>query len=114
MFQSKIIDFSMKVILKQFLKAINIELIIWITGLITLAFIDVGSAEHYSVCPLKNLGLDFCPGCGIGASIHYLFHFQFENSFNTHPLGIFALAVLLFRIGTLIKSTFINKPQTIR
>jgi len=104
----------MKLKVKQFLKVINIELIIWITGLITLAYIDIGSTEHLSICPIKNLGFDFCPGCGLGASIHYLFHFQFENSFNAHPLGIFALVVLLFRIGTLIKSTIISKPQIIR
>lgn len=100
--------------LQHFFSRFNLELFVWIAGLTILALIDVSPSEHFSICPLKNLGFDFCPGCGLGASLHYLFHLQLKNSFNAHPLGVFALVVLLFRIWTLIKSTIINKPEIIK
>jgi hypothetical protein len=82
-------------------KRINIELIFWIGGLIWLAFMNP-SETHFSLCPLKNLGFSFCPGCGLGHSISYLFHGQIKESFHQHPLGIFALMVILMRIFQLI------------
>jgi Protein of unknown function (DUF2752) len=53
---------------------------------------------HFTLCPLYNLGFDFCPGCGLGNSISYLFHGQLRQSFAAHPLGIFAVIVLSLRI----------------
>jgi hypothetical protein len=82
------------------LKNLNIEALIWILGLIYLYFVN--SDSHYSFCLFKNLGIDFCPGCGLGRSIHYLMHFEFMKSINTHPLGIFAFVMLLNRIITLL------------
>jgi len=83
-------------------KRINIELIFLIGGLIYLAFMNP-SETHFSLCPIKNLGFSFCPGCGLGHSISYLFHGQIQESFHHHPLGIFALGVILMRILKLIK-----------
>ena len=88
------------------LKRINIELIFWIGGLIYLAFINP-LETHFSLCPIKNLGFSFCPGCGLGHSISYLFHGQIQESFHHHPLGIFALGVILTRIFRLIRNIFI-------
>jgi Protein of unknown function (DUF2752) len=90
------------------LKRINIELIFWIVGLMYLAFMNP-SETHFSLCPIKNLGFSFCPGCGLGHSISFLFHGQIQESFQHHPLGIFALAVIVWRIIQLIKiSAFSN------
>ena len=86
------------------LKRINIELIFLIGGLIYLAFMNP-SETHFSLCPMKNLGFSFCPGCGLGHSISYLFHGQIQKSFHHHPLGIFALGVILMRILKLIKNS---------
>ena len=82
------------------LKILNIEALIWILGLIYLYFVNTDS--HYSFCIFKNLGIDFCPGCGLGRSIHYIMHFQIMKSLDTHPLGLFALIILLNRIFTLL------------
>jgi hypothetical protein len=86
------------------LKRINIELIFWIAGLIYLAFMNP-SESHFSLCPIKNLGFSFCPGCGLGHSISYLFHGQIYESLHHHPLGVFALGVILWRIFQLIKKS---------
>jgi hypothetical protein len=73
------------------------EALIWIAALLFLAFSNP-SDHHYTLCPLHNLGWDFCPGCGLGRSISYLFHLQFASSFQTHPLGIPAVIIIVHRI----------------
>ncbi|MEO5985100.1 MAG: DUF2752 domain-containing protein, partial [Ferruginibacter sp.] len=57
-------------------------------------------------CFFKWLGLRYCPGCGIGHAINAALHFQFENSFNAHPAGIFAIGIIFQRI---IQLAFIKK-----
>jgi hypothetical protein len=83
--------------------SIRFEAGIWITGLFFLVFINNPADVHFTVCPIGNLGLDFCPGCGLGNSISYLFRGDVIGSFNSHPLGLFALIVLLIRIIHLLK-----------
>ncbi len=61
------------------------------------------AGDHFSLCIFKFLGMDFCPGCGIGHSIAWLFRLNIERSISCHPLGIPALILLLFRIFQLIK-----------
>ena len=80
-----------------FLKYIDREAFIWFTGLLYLAF----NHSNFTICPLKLLGLEYCPGCGLGLSIHYLFSFSLKESFNAHPLGSAALIVIIHRIYSL-------------
>ena len=89
-----------------------LEAFIWIVALLALAFTNPTSDSHYSLCLFKSLGISFCPGCGIGHSISYLFHGQFSQSFHSHPLGLLAIIVLTYRIISILKS-FINpiKPN---
>jgi hypothetical protein len=94
------------------LKQINIELIFWIGGLAYLAFMNP-SETLFSLCPIKNLGVSFCPGCGLGHSISFLFHGQLKESFHHHPLGVFALAVILMRVFQLIRHNIIL-PRRLR
>jgi hypothetical protein len=85
------------------LRYIPFEAIIWFGGLVILAFLNpIGS--HFTLCPLHNLGFDFCPGCGLGKSISFLFRGQVAQSFKAHPLGIFAVIVLSLRILNLLKN----------
>lgn len=93
----------------RFFKLFNPEALIWISGLIVLAFINADNSSHFTVCPFKNIGIDFCPGCGLGKSIHYLLYLKIEQSLSAHPLGIFAFAVLVRRIFELIKDSFNNQ-----
>jgi hypothetical protein len=95
----------MKSYFKKFFSIISQEGLIWLSGLIFLALIKVDSSSHFTFCPFKNIGIDFCPGCGLGKSIHYLLHLQIEQSLNAHPLGLFAFAILVHRIYDLLSSS---------
>jgi hypothetical protein len=74
------------------------ELIFWLAALLALAVASPTASTHFTLCPLKLAGLTWCPGCGIGHSITYLFHGQISRSFHAHWLGIPALAVIMYRI----------------
>lgn len=79
-----------------------VEALIWLTGLIILACSDPHE-NHFTLCPLGHFGWTFCPGCGLGKSISFLFHGSLIKSWHAHPLGIFALVVLTLRIYKLLK-----------
>jgi hypothetical protein len=83
---------------KQFVAKFPLEAIIWISGIIALAFVDPSQTAHATICPIGYFGYDFCPGCGLGRSIAWLFHGSLEKSVSVHPLGIVVLAVLVRRI----------------
>jgi hypothetical protein len=87
------------------------ELTFWIVALICLALINPAGESHFSLCPLKMMGVKWCPGCGLGHSISYFFHGDIKNSFHVHWLGIPVVFALLYRIYTLI---FMNKRYEIK
>lgn len=82
----------------------NLEAFIWIAALFMLAFSDPAT-PHFSICPLKNIGWDFCPGCGLGHSISWLFRLDVARSFECHPLGMVAVVVLGYRIYRVFDNT---------
>jgi len=86
------------------------ELTVWITALLLLAVMKPGT-EHFSLCIFKFLGITFCPGCGLGHSISYLFHSDIAASLNSHPLGIFAVIIIIFRILKLFKLHFLTQSN---
>jgi hypothetical protein len=90
--------------IKSIWKLLGFEVLIWIFGLIYLALINSPEATHFTICPLSNLGFKYCPGCGLGNSISYLFRGDFVSSFHSHPLGIFALVIIIFRIISIINN----------
>ena len=90
--------------IKKLWSVIGFEALVWILGLAYLLLIHSPGETHFSICPLSNLGFDFCPGCGLGNSISYIFKGDFIASFQSHPLGIFALIIITFRIITIIKN----------
>jgi hypothetical protein len=86
-----------------FLKKFPWEALVWFTGLLFLAFHSPDTSTHFTVCPLALANIGWCPGCGLGTSVSLLLHGDVMESFSTHPLGIFALIVLSFRIILLTK-----------
>lgn len=84
-------------------KIIGFEAAIWTVALLYLAFINDPATAHFSICPFHILGFGFCPGCGLGNSVSYILHGEILKSFSVHPLGLFALIVLITRIIHLIK-----------
>jgi hypothetical protein len=83
-------------------KRFPLEALVWLTGLTALFFLDTDS-KHLSLCLLKNAGIGFCPGCGLGTSISLFLNGHFYQSLSAHPLGIFAVIMLSFRIANLTK-----------
>jgi hypothetical protein len=90
--------------LKRFWLLFGFETLCWILGLTYLGFIHSPGETQFTICPLSNLGFEFCPGCGLGNSISYIFKGDFIASFQSHPLGIFALLIITLRIITIIKN----------
>jgi putative copper export protein len=89
-------------------RIIGLEAAIWIGALLYLAFVHTPGETHFTICPINNLGFDFCPGCGLGNSISLIFQGEIYNSFLSHPLGLLALTVLIIRIIQLIKNNWSN------
>ncbi len=73
------------------------EAIVWIAALILLATMSPVN-EHASLCPFNVFGLGFCPGCGLGHGIAFLFRGEFQASFIAHPLALPAVIILTLRI----------------
>lgn len=90
--------------------AIRHEAVLWTIGLAILAIMDPASQTHFSLCPLQNLGIDWCPGCGLGHSISYALHGDMQRSLHAHPFGLFGLLVLASRIASLASSSFAPEP----
>lgn len=92
--------------MSKFFKIIikNSEAILWIFGLVYLASINPYSGNHLTLCGFKLIGIDNCPGCGIGRAISLIFRGDFQSSFDMHPLGFLALILIISRIVSLILS----------
>jgi len=81
------------------------ELIFWALALVMLGVatpIEHGDIHHFSLCPLANMGIDWCPGCGLGRSITQLLHGNFAESREHHWFGLPALLIIVYRIVELI------------
>jgi len=93
--------------LKQRVSSLGPEPFIWSAALIYLAFLDPFGPVMVSLCPLHNLGFSFCPGCGLGLAISYFLHGEIAMSLESHPLGIAATVILVFRVVSVI----VNRSQ---
>jgi hypothetical protein len=79
------------------------EAVAWIVGLILLASMDP-LQSHASFCPLAATGIEWCPGCGLGHSLAWLFRAEFIRSFQEHWLGLPAVLILSYRILQIIRT----------
>lgn len=89
----------------EILKRIPLELVFWIAALIGIFFIDPYGPQHFTLCPLDNLGFQWCPGCGLGRAMSLLTKGDLKASWSMHPLAMFAFAVIAYRIVQLINHT---------
>jgi len=79
----------------------HLELMAWVAIMLVL-MLPMPAQQHFTLCPFQNLGLDYCPGCGLGRSCNMALHGKIIDSLMMHPFGIFAIIVILFRIYSLI------------
>lgn len=94
------------------LKDIPTELLFWTSALILLSTATPqlhGQEQHFTLCLLANMGLDWCPGCGIGRAITQLLHGNVAGSLAHHWFGIPALLIICWRIGVLMRINLIRK-----
>jgi hypothetical protein len=71
-------------------------------AIVALGICNPASDSHFTLCPLKLMGFNWCPGCGMGHAIAYLLHGDIKSSLKAHWLGIPALAAILYRVCNLI------------
>lgn len=55
-----------------------------------------------NLCFFNFIGIDFCPGEGIGRSMAHVFRGNFSESFQLHPAGIPGVFILSIRIGSIL------------
>ena len=65
--------------LRHRLQTIQVELIVWVVSVLAIFTINPYSAS-FSLCPLDNLGLHWCPGCGLGRAMNLLARGEFLAS----------------------------------
>ena len=70
----------------------------WIIGLAALVLLAPSLENSVSICIPSALGFDFCPGCGLGASIGHLVRGELAESWAAHPLAVPTVAILIGRI----------------
>jgi hypothetical protein len=98
----------------KWLSRVPLELILWIVALTLLgsaAPVDHNYGHHFTFCPLANLGIQWCPGCGLGRSITHVLHGNVSESLRYHWLGIPAVLIIGYRIVTLSRLTRRNQKN---
>jgi hypothetical protein len=88
--------------LKQLLTQ-NTELILWLMALVFVWIMPTTPLQSF--CVFKQLGITFCPGCGIGKAMHEAMHAQWLTSWHYHKFGLPALAIITWRILQLLNQT---------
>ncbi|MFH1862370.1 MAG: DUF2752 domain-containing protein [bacterium] len=94
--------------LRSVVRWLNLEVCIWLLGLMYLALLNPSTSTHLHFCGFQLLGFERCPGCGLGLSISFLLHGDLSASWRTHPLGIFALIILILRILAIFRQTAVR------
>lgn len=89
-----------------------IELIVWAGSILILSCSYPETVNHFTLCPIENLGVSWCPGCGLGRSISYFIHGELILSLEQHWFGIPAFCILIFRIVQLLKKFVLNLMST--
>lgn len=88
----------------------GIEPFVWCLAILFLALFDPTTHTNFTLCPLHNLGLKICPGCGLGRSISFFLHGDLSQSLESHILGIPATGMLIARIVSLLKNVQDTTP----
>ncbi|NBC84810.1 MAG: DUF2752 domain-containing protein [Bacteroidetes bacterium] len=85
------------------------EAAIWAVGLIVMAAMDPAT-DGETWCVFARMGIEWCPGCGLGHAIALLARGEWAASFAAHPLGGVVVAGLTIRILDLIRGAYTDSP----
>jgi hypothetical protein len=86
----------------------HIEWVVFLCGLVLMGTMDP-TVQGTSFCFFEFIGIEFCPGEGLGHSIAWLFRGEFNNAIEANLLGPIAVIVLSLRILQIWKEILINK-----
>lgn len=75
----------------------HLEWMAFSIGLILLAIMSPDNSGH-TLCLFDLVGIDFCPGDGLGHSIAYTFRGDFSSAMQAHIAGPAAVLILSSRI----------------
>ena len=89
----------------------HIEWLAFLFGLILMGTLDP-TVQGTSLCLLDFIGIDFCPGDGLGHSIAWLFRGEWSNSIKANLFGPLAVVILSLRILHIWKDLLNNKTTT--
>lgn len=84
------------------------EALAWIAALLAMGLMDPDGAHLFSFCPFSYV-LEWCPGCGLGHAIAWLFRGEIVASWQAHPIGIPAVLLLVFRSSKLFYLQYQSK-----
>lgn len=91
------------------------EWIVFSLGLILLAMMAPDESRH-SLCLFEWIGIEFCPGEGLGHSISYTFRGNIEAALESHFAGPAAVLILILRIlfiwKDMIRSKLTEKKES--
>ena len=87
-------------------RRVPVEAVVWTAGLVALACTNPEVEGLIEACVSKWLFGISCPGCGLGHAVAYLFRGEIALSFQTHPLGPLAAAILTGRVVRLVWEAF--------
>lgn len=91
------------------LRRFPVEAAIWVAGLAAMAWMDP-TTTGASWCVFAQLGIEWCPGCGLGHAIAHLARGEWAASLQAHPLGIAVVILLMGRVGTLLRDAYLRNP----
>jgi hypothetical protein len=83
-----------------------LEALTWIIGLSAVGFADPTAPSAIDLCLFKAIGLNGCPGCGLGQAMGYLFRGEWLLAIQTHWFSPVVLGILLTRIAQLLRQSF--------
>lgn len=83
---------------------------VWAGGLLLMAMLDP-NASGETLCLFAQLGIEWCPGCGLGQAIALLARGEWAASVAAHPLAPLVVAGLVVRIATVLRATYIDGPR---
>lgn len=96
----------------QHLRRLPLEVMAWVGGLVLMASLDPSTGGEASWCLFRWIGIEACPGCGLGHSIAYLARGDLAASFHAHPLGIPAVLILSARCVQLLADPGPSAPES--
>jgi hypothetical protein len=86
----------------------HLEWFVFSLGLILLAVMSPDNAGT-SLCLFDWVGIDFCPGEGLGHSISYTFRGNINAALESHLAGPAAVIILILRIVFIWKNMITTK-----